>query len=136
MNHKIYTAIITTALGLGIYIGKSYYSATETKEVQVERVKNNIVTVVKEVVRPDGTKETNTTITDTSTEKKNSTTTSRDVQAIAAWHVSASYAVQPLSGSYAPVYGVQVERRILGPFSVGVRLQSDKQIGIVVAYEF
>lgn len=137
MNHKVYTALIVAALGLGIYIGKSYFSKTQTVEVEKEVQKSDVVTVVHEIVKPDGSKETTSTTTDKSVTNKDAKSSIVSVAPPPPnWHVSASYAVEPLSGSYQPIYGLQVERRILGPFSVGVRAQSDKQIGVVVSYEF
>lgn len=136
MSHKIYTALIAVALGLGVYIGKQAFSVTKTVEVEKAVVRNDIVTVVKEVVKPDGTKEIVSTTTDKSVERKDSTV----VKAVAApqpqWHISASASVQPSSGSYQPVYGLQVERSILGPFSIGVHADTNKQIGLVIGYEF
>lgn len=137
MNHKVYTAIIIAAFGLGTYLGKSYFSQTklETREVEVERIKNNIVTVTREVVKPDGSKTIDTIVTDKSVEKKDSTTTKTVVTASRPdWHISAS-ASTDFKG-LAPVYGVQVERNVFGPFSLGVRLDTQRTVGIVIGMEF
>jgi hypothetical protein len=133
--HKVYTAAIIAALGFGIYIGKSYYSRTETVEVEKEVIRKDIQTVVREIVRPDGTRSTETVTTDKSKEKRDSQASTTVVAPpLPNWHISASYA-RTLENP-APVYGLQVEKRLLGPFSVGLRAQSDKYVGLVIGYEF
>ena len=130
--HKIYTALIAIALGAGIYIGKSQFS--KTVEVEKEVTRTDVVTVVREVVKPDGTKETTSTTTDHSISKRDSTSTTSLAPRQPDWHVSVSYS--KTFSDPAPVYGLQVERRILGPFSLGVRADTEKTIGIVIGMEF
>lgn len=137
MNHKVYTVAIVVALGLGVYIGKSQFAKTETVEVEREVVRKDIVTVVKEVVRKDGTRETETITTDKSKEKRDSSSTVTAITAVKPdWHISVSASTARVSEISSPVYGLQIERRILGPFSAGLRVQSDRYVGLVVAYEF
>lgn len=102
---------------------------TITKEV----IKTDVVTVTREVIKPDGTKETVTTSTDKSVSRASS-----DVKLpslVPQWHISAS-AVVPKSGPYQPVYGLQIEKRILLGISAGIRAQTDGQLGVVVGIEF
>lgn len=136
MNPKICVALVVLALGLGIYVGKSQYSKTETVEVEKEVIKRDVVTVVKEVVRPDGTKETETTTIDKSKEKKDTLTSVATGTIKPDWHISISASAASVAEISSPAYGFQIERRILGPFSAGLRIQTDKQIGLVVGYEF
>lgn len=112
---------------------------TETviKEVTVE--KKNVVTEIKEIKHPDGTTETNTKITDltntinknTSDSKSESTTTYSRPQ----WKVQALLSPQ-MSPVFGPIYGLDVERRILGPISVGAWGNVDKKFGISASIEF
>ena len=136
MSHKVYTAAIVVALALGIYIGKSQFSKTETVEVEREVIKRDVVTVVREVTMPDGTRSVETVTTDRSKERKDVTNVTTKATASPDWHVSVSASAARVSEISSPVYGVQLERRILGPFSLGARVQTDKQIGVVVSYEF
>jgi hypothetical protein len=129
--HKIYTALIVAALGAGIYIGKSMFS--KTVEVEKEVVRTDVVTVVKTIERKDGTKETTSTTTDKSVAKKDSTSTVAVVPR-SQYHVSVSGS-RSLDDSNI-VYGLQIEKSFIGPLSLGVRVQTDKQIGLVVGYEF
>lgn len=130
MSHKIYTVLIVVALGLGVFIGKSYYSQTKTVEIEKEIVRNDII--IREIIKPDGTKETITT--DKSTSKRDSTNTQIVAVAKPDWHISAS--VSKNVNGLEPIYGLQIERRILGPFSVGIRADSQKNIGLIIGYEF
>jgi hypothetical protein len=118
----------------GLYIGKTYYSRTEVKEVEKEVVRTDVVTVVKTVERPDGTKETTATTTDKSVAKKDSSITSVTAVAKPDWHISISSS-RSLS-NVELIYGLQIERRILGPFSLGIRADTEKQIGLVIGMEF
>lgn len=111
---------------------------TETviKEVTVE--KKNVVTEIKEIKHPDGTTETDTKITDltntvnknTSDSKSESTTTYSKPQ----WKVQALLSTQV--SQFGPVYGIDVEKRILGPISAGVWGNVDKKFGASVSIEF
>jgi uncharacterized protein (DUF58 family) len=130
---KQFVVTFIVALGLGLYVGKLYFAKSESIETEREVIKRDVVTVVKEITRPDGTKESTTTTTDHSKESKENT-----LKIVVAdqrnWHVSVSY-LRGLSDP-APVYGLQVERKILGPVSVGLNVNSQKQIGVVIGFEF
>lgn len=134
MNNKVVVVVCAACLALGLYLGKTMFATVETKEVQKEVVRKDIVTVVKEVVRPDGTKETETISTDKSVEKSDKTVVMSAVNAAPNWFISASLERNSLDGP--SVYGVQVERRILGPFSLGVRVNTEKTVGLVIGMEF
>jgi hypothetical protein len=137
MNPKFLLPAIMIALGSGIYIGKLYFSRTETIEVEKEQTQKNVVTIVKEVVRPDGSRETETTTTDKSKETKD---TKSSVSVVAPprpdWHLSVAAQTKFNPIEMKPIYGVQIERRILGPFSAGISVNTERSIGLVVGYEF
>lgn len=135
MSHKIYTALIAVALAVGVYIGKSAFSVTKTVEVEKEVTKVDTQIVVREIVKPDGTKETVTTSTDKSVIKKDSTISATVAAPRPVWHVSVSASVKsPVDP--VPVYALTVERNILGPFSVGVTANTERSVGIVIGYTF
>jgi len=129
-------AVILLALG---FLGGRYVAPpkevikTEVQEKEV--IKKDVVTVTKVITRPDGTKEEVTTTTDKSQERKNKTTeilakTGAEKQ----WHISAG--LERASLTSANIYSLQVERRILGPFSAGLRANSERTLGVVIGAEF
>lgn len=134
MNLKVTVVLVAAALALGIYTGKTMFAKTMTVEVEKEVVRTDIVTVVREIIKPDGTKETISTLTDKSVARKDSSHSTSKAETSPNWHISAS-AARSLE-SAVPVYGLQIERRILGPISVGINVNSERQIGLVVGYEF
>ncbi len=99
------------------------------KEVQV--VSKDIKTEIREIVKPDGTKETVTVIVDKSKEK----TESSKVVTVSKpdWHISASV-LTPNTKDY--FYQAQIERRVLGNIHVGIVANTQGQFGLAVGYEF
>ncbi len=129
------------ALGTGLLIGAAgmfYLNKPETKSVQTEKetatTKKDIITIVKEVTRPDGTKEVVTTTTDKSTEKKNSSSSLVIQTAKPNWLVGATAAAS--LDRPVPVYGILLQRRILGPAFLGLGLNTNKEATLNVAIEF
>lgn len=133
MNKVILVAL---ALGAGIAGTRYLWPRIEYKHTVEERevVRKDIVTVIKEVVRPDGSKETVTEIVDRSKESSRR-------------HETVSKAAQPQwsVGAYTtfnetiPTYTLTIDRRILGPFSVGVYGQltgADLNYGAGLRFEF
>jgi hypothetical protein len=132
MQLKLTVVAILAALVLGLWLGKSQFPRTETKVVEKEVVKRDVVTVTKEVVRPDGTKETVTTSTDKSqsvADKSSSIKTEASQ-----WHVSAAIKRESLVSQ--DIYALTIERRVLGPVHVGVTVDTKQTIGLVVGMEF
>jgi len=130
LKNKLAVVVALATLTLGVYLGRTYFPKTQVVEKEV--IKKDIQTVVKEIVRADGTKETVTTIVDNSTESS-----SRTVQAPALpkkWKVGATVDKSSILGT--PVYGVQIDRRIIGPVFAGIKVNTDKQIGIGISVEF
>lgn len=139
---KVVLAILISA-GVG-YAGGRYVQpakvVTKIKEVTktVQVVKHDTVTVVKEVTRPDGSKESTTTITDHDVDTTDSSTKTSISQKISnekpQWKASglAGYNFSKLN----PVYGAQIERRIIGPIFVGAWGNTDKAAGVALSIEF
>ena len=108
---------------------------TETKEIVV--VKNDVQTVTHEVDHPDGTVEKTTTTVDKSQETiaKESRTdieqtkTNQKPQ----WLIGAQ--LTPQSGPLGPVYGAEVQRRIIGPIFVGAFGNTNRTVGLSVSIE-
>lgn len=132
MNSKLTLTLCMICLAIGLYTG--YKAAPKAANIDVERVvnKTDVVTVVKEVKRPDGTVETVSTTTDRSVSKQDKQATT--VQLVPQWHVSASATKDGWTAE--PVYGLQVEKRLVGAVSAGLRVDSKRNIGLVVGLEF
>jgi len=104
-----------------------------TKIEQVERIveKRDLVTVTKEVTRPDGTKEKETTVTDkTKTEQKSETTVQNKLHD---WRASGMVGI---GVNAMPMYGVSIERRIISNVFVGAWGLTNATVGVSVGLEF
>lgn len=123
------TAVVSAA------VTRYYFPKLQMQTVEVEKevVKNNVVTVIKTVKEKDGTEETTTTIVD-KTEKKQTDSKTVTVAAKNDWVISASVGTK--FDDLKPIYGAQVQRRILGPFYLGAMANTDKTIGLSIGFEF
>lgn len=134
---KSLTLVVIGAAVVSAAVTKYYFPRTETKiEIQEkETVKNNIVTQTHEIVKPDGSKEIDTTIVDTSTEKKSSKQNVTIIEdKTKNWSVS-------LGEDYnftdkEEIYAFAVNRRILGPFFIGARANTKRELGLQLVFEF
>lgn len=143
MQIRYYILIVVIVAGAGYGIGRYLQPAQiEIKEIEVvkeiEVIKKDVVTVIKEVERPDGSKERHTTIEDRSrettkkeSEKETSTTI---VNEKPQWRAQALLKLNNVLT--LPVYGAGIERRIVGPFSAGVWATTDRNIGVSASFEF
>ena len=133
--------LIVSAIMLAVgFLGGRYVAPPkEITKVEVQErevIKKDVVTVVKEVTRPDGSKETTTTTTDKSTEKKD-----KEAESIVSkpvekqWFVTAG-ASKDLSDFEKTIYQAGVNRRILGPIYVGIQANTNQEIGINIGMEF
>lgn len=130
---------VVIAAALGGWATRKFYPDIQTKTEFVEKevVKKDIVTVVKEIIRPDGTKETVTETTDKSVEKKDT----KDTKVVAApkkpdWLVGAAVFSPKFSDFSKPDYGIQVSRRVLGPAFLGGSYKTDGSFGLHIQVEF
>lgn len=140
-----------------------YVDKVEYKERVVEKVatdvassrKQNVRVITKYIERPDGTKEiTKEEVTDTNESANSSTVSSKEQQTemkkevvvqkevqiekvetpvVKDWHLSASAG---LTTSAVPLYGAQVERRILGPIFLGLRADTNPSGSVVLGFDF
>lgn len=132
--NKTFIAMLVSAV-IGAALTKYYYPNIESKTVEIEKevIKNNIVTIVKTITKPDGTTETISETTDKSTKKE----TSRKEAIVVArkdWMIGASASTK--FSNLEPIYGAQVQRRILGPFYLGATASTDKTVGVSLGFEF
>lgn len=132
--------LFAAGLGTGYYVMPSKIvtkTNTVTQTQDVIHYKVNTVTVTKEL--PTGEKDTTTTTTNntvvndkTTTDTKSSTVTT---YAKPQWKVSAMAGLG--SNNLAlPIYGAEVQKRLLGPIFVGAWGNSNKEGGISLGLEF
>lgn len=115
-----------------------YFPRIETQTVDVvkEVVKTDIRTITKIVEHPDGTKETVIDHTDKSVENKDQKH-SETVMSKSQWLVTGTVQQDLNNGlNLQPIYGVHVQRRILGPFYLGAMGSTDKRAGVSLGMEF
>lgn len=125
---------LVVCVALGYSLGRYFQPPkVETVEVTKEVIKKDVVTVVKEVVRPDGTKETETTTTDRTTETSNTSNSSK-VAIKPAWKVNAMVGYN--IGQPKVEYGVMAQKNFIGPISLGAYATTERTIGVTVGLEF
>lgn len=136
MNLKSILILMAIVAVISAGVTRFYFPKTETKTVEVtkEVVKTDVRTVVRTVERPDGTKETTSETVDHTVKHETETKKSESFKS-KDWVVSVS-ALAKLSTFPQPIYGVQVQRRILGPFYLGAMANTDQSIGVSVGMEF
>lgn len=139
MSIRLYVLLALLLLVIGYSLGRYFTpqkvvtkTVIETKTVTV--VQRDTQTTVTE--KPDGTK--TTVIVDKSIDTTHQDQTIDKTKTVENnkpdWHVGLQLA--PKNPQYEYFYGVQVERRILGPVFVGAFGDTDRTLGLVVGLEF
>lgn len=135
MNTKqiaIYTAIVIALSVTGTkYLWPTVQSSLKIEEKEV--IKKDIITIIKEKKNPDGSTETETTITDKSKEARDKLLEQIVVKP-KDWFVSGGATVNP--NDLTLVYNAQVNRRIIGPVYIGATVNTRKDVGLSVGFEF
>lgn len=127
------------ALAIGLLVGAalSYYlfPQIETREVVKQEVvvQNRVRTVIRTVARPDGSSETTEERTDNSTSTAHSSAESTKYRT-KNWNAAALATVS--LNDLQPVYGLLVQRRILGPVFAGLTVRADGEFGLSLGMEF
>ena len=125
------TALVLFAVGYGV--GRYVQPAKEITKVEIQEkevIKNNVVTQIKEITKPDGTKETVTVVVDKSESKKD-----KQIESVISKNTEKQWligiGVNPLS--YYETYSFKVDRRILGNVFIGAQYIRNKQdnIGLI-----
>lgn len=135
MNNYLKALIICLLmLGVGYYYGIQNPKIV-TKVEEKEIIKKDIVTVVKEVVKKDGSKKTVTTITDKSKEKKE---TQISQKIILPSFKNNRVGVHASTYDFKDVhsYTFTYEKRITGPLWVGISYNTKQIYGLGLSYEF
>ena len=138
MNISVRTLTISLLVvaGLSAALTKFYFPNVEEKTQTIEKevVKKDIVTVVREVTRPDGTKEVVTETVDKSTSK------STNKEVAVKYDVTSEYifgvGVVTQTKELKPEYSISAGKRIFGPIFGQVEYQTNGYIGVKALIEF
>lgn len=125
--------LIVAALSAGLT--RYFFPQVEFKNVEItkEVIKNDIKTIIKEVTRPDGSKEIVTEIVDKST-KKETTKSETIIAAKPQWMFNVGARMNVSNRDL--YYDLQAHRRIMGPFYLGASVSTDKTIGVSIGMEY
>jgi hypothetical protein len=127
----ILTVALLAAFGLGYWKGNS--AVPKTVEVEKEVIKRDVKTVVREITRSDGSKETITEIVDKTKEQASRSTTVIPPAKIAAI-ISAT--AQSNYKDLRPVYGVLVQRPIMERLVVGAGINTEGTAVVTLGWAF
>jgi hypothetical protein len=151
MSYKTITILVVVVAALAYATGRYIQPAkvitevevkTEIVEVEVEKTKTEVRTIVKEVIKPDGTKETTTTtenIAETKKKNKKEAQSERKELKIVEglkpqWKAQVLIGLENIE---IPSYRVGVERRIVGPIFAGAYSNTNfQEYGLSVSMEF
>lgn len=131
MKKRTIALIFLSAIAVSYSVGR-YLQPEKVVVKEVEVIKRDVKTVVKTIKQPDGTIIRERTTEDkTQTNKSNETVVTNQgskvrINAIAGWSFEHK----------KEIYGLMVQKDILGPISVGVFGMSDKTIGVTVGISF
>ena len=130
--------LLIVGYGIGRYLQPAQIKIKKEEVIkEVEVVQKDIRIVEREIIRPDGTKEKEKITEDKSQEStKKERDTKESTQVVNTkpdWRINGLTA---LNNNRNIVYGLQVERRILGPISIGAWGVTDSTIGLSVGVEF
>lgn len=138
MDWKYIVASLVAVLLIGYSIGRYVNPPKEITKVEVQErevVRKDVQTIVKEITRPDGTKETVTETTDKSVEKKDKSIESIAIKPLEKqWH--ASLGAERNFTEEKNIYSMTIERRIFLSGFAGVRVNTEKEVGLVLGMEF
>lgn len=129
LRFTLYMCATMLAFVFGRYTASFKPQETDaTKEI----VRNNVVTVTKYIKTPGGTVTRETTVTDHSVKQKDSLHVT--VYKPSDWNISLSLSAD--SFTKPDIYGINIQRRILGPIFVGAQGNTKNQYGLSIGLEF
>lgn len=127
------SGLVLFAVGIGV--GK-YLVPQNSTEIDKEKISSETEkeTIDRIVTNPDGTKTVERIVKDTKKEIKEKESIKIVESKKPNWRVSAlmGYSLD----KYNQIYGLDVQKRILGVVSVGVWGTTNKTVGLSVGYEF
>lgn len=142
MKYQIIIGLVLLTVGYatGRYVQPTkVVTKTETVVKTNDVIHEHVHVVTHTITKTDGTKDTTTVVDNNSTEDKNSTSKSDSstvtTYSKSQWKVGALVGLSS-TNLYAPIYGANVEKRILGPISAGLWATTGKEGGLSISLEF
>lgn len=132
MRIYIIIAIVSASVGAGLVYW--LYPRTVTEVQTKETIKKDVVTVVHEVVRKDGTIDRTTEITDHTKETSRTSSTQTIAPKIPVWALRGEAYAE--TGRGPGWYTVGLERRLIGPFWAGIQATTKHDYGFTIRMEF
>lgn len=134
-NLKVYLIAGLVILAVGFSIGRYVVpdKSLETKSTEHD-VKREETVTTREEIRADGTRITETIKSNKNEESKKKESSKLVENSRPNWKVNALAGYNIDKSNY--VYGVAVDRRVLGNISVGAWGTTDKQVGLSLGLEF
>jgi hypothetical protein len=150
MNPK-YKVLIILVVVAGAFVAGRWMAPEKirivTHTVEVEKKTADVAehkqTVTVVVVKPDGTNQSTTTVTDDThvvaaddTDTTTKTTETKTEGSTSKVTVGVLAIVKPFGSPQPPVYGITVSRPILGPLTIGIQALTTGSIGGMVGVTF
>lgn len=136
-NVIIVLVLMTTAFSVGRFLTPA---KIEIQKETVEVVKKEVQEkkVIVEIIKPDGTKTTTTTVdTNTQVTKDKTTDESKVVTAqTSKLNVNAMAGLDITNPAKGFVFGAHISKQILGPISLGAFGMTNKVVGMTVGLSF
>ena len=139
IKYVVIVCLVTAAVSASItrYYFPQVTVQTKTVEADHSVTHNDVKTVTHEVKKPDGEVDTDITTIDSTVHTDTDTKTAQVVQLAPEknWYVGATASITGVNFAN-PAYGVQVNRRILGPIFLGGTVNTKGEFGISLGMEF
>lgn len=135
MSTELFIGICAASFVGGCWAGCKY-QGDKPAEVRIEQhevVKDRVVTQTKVVERKDGSKETDTVVTEVKAATIDKSAAKTEETPKPKWLISAD---ANIGIDEKPFYGAQVLHSFIGPVSLGLRGDSRGTIGVVVGLSF
>ena len=136
MNKYIIGAVVIVGIFIGGYqVGVSTKSSTSIVETEKEVKRNDITTVVKEIKKADGTIEIVTTTVDKTKETIDKKLVAKVTEARKNLYHVAVASDHMIKGTQG-LYSLTIERELISSFTLGIKADTDKNIGVALGFNF
>jgi len=136
MNKYIIGAVVIVGIFIGGYqVGVSTKSSTSIVETEKEVKRNDITTVVKEIKKADGTIEIVTTTVDKTKETIDKKLVAKVTEARKNLYHVAVASDHMIKGTQG-LYSLTIERELISSFTLGIKADTDKNVGVVLGFNF
>lgn len=137
MNLKQVAVLLLVTATVSAALTRFYFPQVQVKTVKVEKdvIHNNIQTVVVTKKLPSGEVDSTTTIVDHTNKIETDNKTSEIAKIPPNWLIVGTASVTGIN-FVNPAYGVQVNRRILGPIFINASANTKGEVGLGLGMEF